>query len=80
MTKIVPEIARQVKAIRDNGGTLTSITMSFDTKCLLLRQMTERQHGQYFRPAPINSGDPDKFGLLPIIIDRDVPDGEVRVT
>jgi len=79
MTKIVPEIARQIKAIRESGRLPASITMSFDTKCLMLQQMTERQMGQYFRPAPIVSGDPDKFAGLPIQIEYTIPYGEVRV-
>lgn len=79
MNKIAPEIARQIRAIREGGSLPVSITMNFDTKCAMLRQMTERQRGQYFRPAPISSGDPDKFAGLPILIEFDTPNGEVRV-
>lgn len=79
MKKIAPEIARQIRGIRQGHKLPTSITMNFDTKCALLYQLTPNQTGSYFRPAAITSGEPDTFSGLPILIDREMPDGEVRV-
>jgi hypothetical protein len=78
VSKIVPEIIRQVRAVKLSDKLPTSITMSFDTKCALLNQMTDNQL-QRFAPAPIATGEPDKFMGLPITIDYTIPNGEVRV-
>jgi hypothetical protein len=76
MSRIAKEVNRQAREIVAQGKLPTAIAMNVDTKAKMLRETLPR----HFIMPSMSSGDPVKYHGVPIVVDWQIPDGEVRVS